>query len=63
MTSAGLELGELVQILQTGANDVLIVLTPTRTEILIPYIDDIVRKIDLEKGEILIDPIPGLLPD
>jgi len=63
MTSEGRELGELVQIIQTGANDVLIVQTPSRAEILIPYIDDIVRKIDLEKGEILIDPIPGLLPE
>ena len=63
MTSQGRELGELVQILQTGANDVFIVQTPSRTEILIPNNDEIVRKIDLEKGVILIDPIPGLLPD
>jgi 16S rRNA processing protein RimM len=63
MTSENHELGELVQIMQTGANDVFIVQTPSKAEILIPYIDEIVRKIDLEKGEILIDPIPGLLPE
>lgn len=63
MTPDDQVLGELIQILQTGANDVLVVQTPSKTEILIPYIDEIVRKIDLENGVILIDPIPGLLPD
>lgn len=56
-------LGELVEILQTGANDVLVVQTETGSEILIPYIDEIVQRTDLEKGELLIDPLPGLLPD
>lgn len=63
MTLDDQELGELIQILQTGANDVLVVQTPSKAEILIPYIDEIVRMIDLEKGVILIDPIPGLIPD
>ncbi|OGO28342.1 MAG: 16S rRNA processing protein RimM [Chloroflexi bacterium RBG_16_54_18] len=63
MTSDDQELGQLVQILQTGANDVFVVQTPSKAEILIPNIDEIVRKIDLENGVILIDPIPGLLPD
>jgi len=63
LTADDQELGQLIQILQTGANDVLVVQTPAKAEILIPYIDEIIKKIDLEKGMILIDPIPGLLPD
>ena len=43
-------LGTLKDVLQTGANDVYIVSTPTGKELLLPVIDQVVERIDLEKG-------------
>lgn len=57
------ELGEVEQILQTGANDVVLVRAHSGGEILIPYIDEVVREIDLDKGQITIELLPGLLPE
>jgi 16S rRNA processing protein RimM len=54
-------LGEVADILETGANDVYIVRTETGRELLIPAIKDVVKDIDPSLGRILIEPLPGLL--
>jgi 16S rRNA processing protein RimM len=54
-------LGEIVDILETGANDVYVVRGP-RGELLIPAIKDVVKRIDPSRGSMLIQPLPGLLP-
>lgn len=59
VTTDGLELGRVQDILRTGSNDVYVV-KGTR-EYLIPAIGDIVKQIDLDARQMLIDPIPGLL--
>ena len=56
-------LGDLVQILETGANDVFIVRQEQGSEILIPAIPDVICKIDLQEGEIIVNLLPGLLPE
>lgn len=43
-------LGTLKDVLQTGANDVYIVATPNRKELLIPVIEEVVEKVDLKEG-------------
>lgn len=43
-------LGKLKDVLQTGANDVYIVSTPNGKELLLPVIDQVVERIDLEEG-------------
>jgi 16S rRNA processing protein RimM len=53
-------LGELVQIIETGANNVFVVRGP-QEEILIPDIAEVVRDIDFEKGQVTIRLLPGLL--
>ena len=53
-------LGKVDSILSTGANDVYIVRNGSR-EHLIPALKRIIRKIDLKRREMVIDPIPGLL--
>lgn len=55
-------LGQVRDILETGANDVYIVRTAQGKELLIPAIKEVVKEIDPAAGRILIEPLPGLLP-
>ncbi len=60
MTVSGEDLGELVEVMQPGANDVYVVRGP-RGEILVPAIGDVITSIDLPVGVMIITPLPGLL--
>ena len=59
-TDTGELLGTVRAILTTGSNDVCIVENGDR-EVLIPLIDDVVRRIDVSGREIIVHPVPGLL--
>lgn len=61
-TTAGAELGSVVEFLPTGANDVLVV-RGAGGEVLIPMIADVVQAVDLPGGRLVIEPIEGLLPE
>ncbi len=52
-------LGNVVEILQTGANDVYVV-RDDGVEILIPARKEVVLDVDLEAGKMIVDLIPGL---
>ena len=54
-------LGELIEVLETGANDVYIVRGDEDEELLLPAIEDVILGVDLEKGEMLVHLLPGLL--
>ena len=56
----GTYLGRLTQIIPTPANDVYVV-TKGKKEHLIPATLEVVRKIDLEKGRMIISPLEGML--
>lgn len=60
-TSDGTCLGSVVEVLETGANDVLVV--KGEKEVLIPMIEQVVSRIDLAAGRMLIEPLPGLLEE
>lgn len=60
-TTSGDELGVVKEILSPGANDVWVVKAPRGKEHLIPYIEDIVKKVDIAQKEIIIEPMEGLL--
>jgi 16S rRNA processing protein RimM len=60
VTTDGQALGEVVQILETGANDVYIVRAEQGAEQLIPAIEQVIKHIDLVKGIIEIEIISGL---
>lgn len=51
--------GKVINVIETGANDVFEVQSDNRI-LLVPKIDDVVKEIDLEEGKILIKPIKGL---
>ncbi len=59
-TSDGRDLGEIKEVLFTGANEVFVV-RGEQGEVLIPYIDDVIAQENLAAGEIIINPVPGLL--
>lgn len=62
VTDEGMPLGRLVEILETGANDVYIVEPEGGgAEILLPAIDEVVLHIDLERGEMTVHLLEGLL--
>ncbi len=60
-TRDGRCLGEVVEVMETGANDVLVV--RGERECLIPMTREVVTEMDLEEGTITVDPIPGLLEE
>ncbi len=58
-TEDGRKLGEIESIFDTGSNDVY-VCTGGEREILLPAIEDVVKKIDLEKGFMVVELLEGL---
>ena len=62
-TDEGQHLGKLVEVLETGANDVYVVDSPEYGEVLIPVIPDTIIKTDLENGVIIVKLMDGLLPE
>ncbi|WP_400247192.1 ribosome maturation factor RimM [Niallia sp. JL1B1071] len=61
VTVEGEELGEITEILTPGANDVWVVRGKDRNEILIPYIEEVVMKVDVQEKLVVIEPMEGLL--
>ena len=61
-TEEGMSLGHVVQILQTGANDVYMV-EGACGEILIPAIEDVVRLVDVAVNRMTVRLLPGMLPE
>ena len=54
-------LGEIAEILTPGANDVWVIKAENGKEILIPYIEDVVKKIDVTSKRIDIEVMEGLI--
>ncbi len=54
-------LGELTEVLETGANDVYVVQSPEYGEILLPAIKDVIREVNLEAKTMRVKLLPGLI--
>lgn len=52
----GNHLGTLSEILETGANDVYVIKTSSGGEILLPAIEDVILKVNLDQGTISVRP-------
>jgi 16S rRNA processing protein RimM len=61
VTAEGETLGTISQILETGANDVYVVNTPSGKELLLPAIKSVIKKIDLDAKTMTVELIPGLV--
>ncbi len=61
VTEEGEVLGELVEILETGANDVYIVRSPEGREVLLPAIREVIREVNVPEGRMVVRLLPGLL--
>lgn len=59
----GVQLGQVSEILSTGANDVFVVRSAGGSELLLPAIEPVILKIDLDARLIRVHLLPGLLPD
>ncbi len=61
-TDDGEWLGQVVEVIETGANDVYVVRGP-RGEVLLPAIEQVVLSLDLEARLMVVHLMPGLLGD
>jgi 16S rRNA processing protein RimM len=60
VTTDGRDLGTVVDVLSTGANDVYVVRNGA-SEVLIPAVRDVVVELDPSEGILRVEPVPGLL--
>jgi 16S rRNA processing protein RimM len=59
-TEAGEEIGYVREVLETGANEVLVVARPGEKEMLLPVIRDVVQELDIERGRVVVRLLEGL---
>lgn len=59
-TTDGQDLGEIAEIIDNAANDVYICRNGEK-EVLIPAVEEFIREIDLDKGTMTIEAMPGLI--
>ncbi|MGA4851637.1 ribosome maturation factor RimM [Streptomyces sp. G5(2025)] len=63
VTKDGVEVGRITEISHLPSQDLFIVERPDGSEVMIPFVEDIVSEIDLEEQRAVIDPPPGLIDD
>ena len=61
MSEEGQEIGKVTEILTPGANDVWVVQPSKGKPVYIPYIDDVVKQVDVENKRITIHLLEGLI--
>lgn len=57
---AGTEIGQVKEILSSGANDVWVISRRGQKDLLLPYIDDVIKAVDLAEGTITVHVLEGL---
>lgn len=63
VTEDGTEVGRITEISHLPTQDLFIVERPDGTEVMIPFVAEIVTDIDLEEQRAVISPPPGLIDD
>lgn len=63
ISDKGQKLGYVSGILETGANDVLIIRNESGKELLLPHISSVVLSINLNQGEMIVHLLPGITPE
>jgi 16S rRNA processing protein RimM len=62
VTVAGSIIGQVYDVLETGANNVLVVRREGDSDALIPMTHEVVQQIDRTAGRLIIQPLEGLFP-
>jgi 16S rRNA processing protein RimM len=60
-TDSGKTIGSVTEIMETGASDVLVVRPEFGPEVLIPAVDAFIKEINLERSEMIVHLIPGMM--
>lgn len=55
------EIGKVTEIMELGSNDVWVVKGPKYKEVLLPYIDDVVKEVDLDNAVVKVEIPDGLI--
>ncbi|MFB7709532.1 ribosome maturation factor RimM [Streptomyces sp. NPDC056105] len=63
VTTDGVEVGRITEISHLPSQDLFIVERPDGSEVMIPFVEEIVTEIDLVEQRAIIDPPPGLIDD
>ncbi|MFJ4003204.1 ribosome maturation factor RimM [Streptomyces sp. NPDC090023] len=63
VTEDGTEVGRITEISHLPSQDLFIVERPDGSEVLIPFVEEIVSEIDLNEQKAVITPPPGLIDD
>ncbi|WP_411148663.1 ribosome maturation factor RimM [Streptomyces sp. A30] len=63
VTEDGTEVGRITEISHLPSQDLFIVERPDGSEVMIPFVEEIVTEIDLEEQRAVISPPPGLIDD
>jgi 16S rRNA processing protein RimM len=61
VTVDGKTIGRVTGLLRTGGSDLLVIENPEKREILVPFVDEICKAVDLEAERLTINPPEGLL--
>ena len=60
-TEDGSLLGKVIDIYNTGANDIYTVKTQDGKEVLLPAIKDVIKQVDIQNGKIIVHILKGLI--
>lgn len=60
VTEAGEPLGQIKEILSPGANDVWVVGRPGKSDLLLPKIDQVIKRVDLDAHQVTVELMEGL---
>ena len=61
ITDTGEVLGKITEVLQPGANDVWVVKGNKGKEIMLPFIDDCIKEVDVQNKKVICHLMDGLL--
>lgn len=59
-TTDGQLLGQIKEIMPTGANDVWVVARPNKEDLLLPAIPDVIKEVNLDDGLVIVELMEGL---
>lgn len=58
----GKPIGKIVEILEGGVHDVLVAQNESWGEVLIPFVDGVIQKVELENAVVIVKLLPGMIP-